>query len=141
MHYLLSLVFSLSIISGCTSNQKEITALADEIYQNQTVTPPLPPTDFVSDGCSCWPDSNWVECCVRHDLVYWKGGTREERLAADLILKECVSEKSRPILGTLMYFGVRLGGVWWLPTPFRWGFGWEYPQFGPPDVVYSARNY
>jgi len=30
---------------------------------------PHPPHKFKSDGCSCWPDGNWVECCVEHDLV------------------------------------------------------------------------
>ena len=98
--------------------------------------PPLPPKAFVSDGCSCWPDSDWVECCVQHDLIYWKGGTRLERKEADLKLKECVSKKNNRIIGALMYYGVRMGGVWWLPTPFRWGFGWKYPQSGPPDIPY-----
>ena len=98
--------------------------------------PPLPPKAFESDGCSCWPDSDWVECCVQHDLIYWKEGTHLEKKEADLKLKECVSKKGHRILGTLMYYGTRIGGVWWLPTPFRWGFGWEYPQSGPPDIPY-----
>jgi hypothetical protein len=124
------------IITGCTNNQIEIDRLAGESYANHILNLPLPPRAFVSDGCSCWPDSNWVACCVKHDLIYWKGGTREGRLEADLMLKKCVSEKANPVLGAIMYYGVRLGGVWWLPTPFRWGFGWEYPQSGPPNVPY-----
>jgi len=126
----------LLILAGCTNNRHEIDTLADEIYSNSNLTPPLPPKAFASDGCSCWPDSDWLECCVKHDLIYWKGGTREDRLEADLMLKRCVSQKTNPILGTIMYYGVRLGGVWWLPTPFRWGFGWKYPQSGPPNIPY-----
>jgi hypothetical protein len=28
-------------------------------------------------------------------------------------------------IGSLFYAGVRLGGAPWLPTPWRWGYGWE----------------
>ena len=48
---------------------------------------------FTSDGCSVFPDGNleqqslWVNCCIRHDLAYWKGGTYEERLASDQALE------------------------------------------------------
>ena len=53
-------------------------------------------SDFTSDGCSLFPDrslideSDWCDCCLVHDIAYWKGGTEEERLAADLALRECV---------------------------------------------------
>jgi hypothetical protein len=30
-----------------------------------------------------------------------------------------------------MYIGVRIGGHAWLPTPWRWGYGWYWPQSGP----------
>jgi hypothetical protein len=64
------------------------------------------------------------------------GGTREERKQADLALEKCVSQKGHPYIGKIMYYGVRVGGVYWLPTPFRWGFGWSYPQSGPPNKKY-----
>jgi len=85
---------------------------------------PLKP--FKSDGCSLWPDGPWVQCCTIHDQVYHKGGTRAERKQADIDLMVCVAKKGYPAIGFLMYLGVRIGGVPWLPTPFRWGFGYPY---------------
>ena len=132
---LLILVLALITPTSCAVNHT-IDKMAHDIYSRSNFDDPLPPNAFVSDGCSCWPDSGWVECCIKHDVVYWMGGTRGQRKQADLELKRCVSEKGHPVIAQMMYFGVRIGGVWWLPTPFRWGFGWEYPQSGPPDKHY-----
>jgi hypothetical protein len=96
----------------------------------------LPSRSFKSDGCTFWPDDDWLECCIYHDVSYWIGGSRQERLIADLELKKCASKKGHPVIAQIMYWGVRLGGVWWLPTRFRWGFGWDYPQSGPPGKPY-----
>lgn len=87
-----------------------------------------PPKPFKSDGCSMWPDGTWRECCVEHDRAYWMGGTVAERKQADVLLKKCVSAKGSSAMGFLMYAGVRAGGVPWLPTPWRWGFGWPWPR-------------
>jgi len=44
---------------------------------------------FTTDGCSAFPDGTpahrdlWLNCCIQHDLAYWKGGTHTERLNAD----------------------------------------------------------
>ena len=132
---LLILVLVLITPAGCAVDHT-INKMTDDIYSRSNFDDPLPPNPFVSDGCSCWPDSDWVECCVEHDVVYWMGGTREQRKQADLELRRCVSGKGHPVIAQMMYFGVRIGGVWWLPTSFRWGFGWEYPQSGPPDKHY-----
>ncbi len=121
---------------GCSSDQNKIDDLAQSLYSQSIWEEPLPPHAFKSDGCSCWPDSDWVECCIEHDLVYWMGGTRHEKKEADKKLKECVSQKGHPVIATIMYYGVRVGAVWWLPTPFRWGFGWDYPESGPPGKPY-----
>lgn len=93
---------------------------------------------FVSDSCSLFPDGLigqqdlWLHCCVDHDFAYWKGGTREERLHSDQTLRQCVSNAGQPMIGLLMLGGVRLGGSPLWPTPFRWGFGWDYPRFYGP---------
>ena len=87
---------------------------------------------FSSDGCSLFPDrapcgdADWCACCLAHDQAYWLGGTREQRRIADRALRDCVAEQtgSRTLAHT-MYVGVRLGGVPWLPTGFRWGYGWD----------------
>lgn len=87
---------------------------------------------FQSDGCSWWPDGTssdpdlWRECCVVHDIAYWKGGTREERVEADRNLLSCVAGKKQTLMGLLMFVGVRSGGGPSFFTPFRWGYGWSH---------------
>lgn len=86
------------------------------------------PADFKSDGCSLFPDGDYHDCCVEHDKAYYFGGTKQERKAADRQLSNCVRAKGHKFLSPLMYLGVRIGGVAWLPTPFRWGFGNKGPK-------------
>ena len=126
----------LLLLISCIKNQEKINALAETAYAAALIESPTPPNPFHSDGCSCWFDGDWVECCVEHDLIYWMGGTRSEREKADDELMKCVTAKGHPVMARLMYVGVRAGGVWWLPTSFRWGFGWNFPQSGPPDKRY-----
>lgn len=84
---------------------------------------------FSSDGCSSFPDGTlsrpdaWKHCCYEHDKSYWPGGTRSARLAADQQLASCVAGEGYPLTAKLIYAGVRIGGIPYLPTPFRWGFG------------------
>ena len=106
-------VFCLSLLSaGCTSTLKP----------------------FTSDGCSSFPDGThehselWLGCCTAHDVAYWKGGTYDERLQADKALRMCVHEVGEPEIAVLMLAGVRVGGTPFLPTSFRWGYGWSYPR-------------
>jgi len=88
----------------------------------------LPPHPFTTDGCSFWLDSDWVECCVAHDILYWCGGTCEERAAADDGLRQCVADRASSAMATTMYIGVRLGGPPWTGLPSRWGYGWDWPH-------------
>lgn len=88
---------------------------------------------FKSDGCSMFPDrsiideKDWSACCLEHDILYWHGGTKQERLRADSLFKECVLEKTGDKkLAELMYRGVRFGGSPNFPTWYRWGYGWNY---------------
>ena len=134
--FLFALYLVLSVV-GCASDRDLVNHLAREVYAENQPEEPLPPKPFASDGCSCWWDGDWVDCCVRHDLVYWMGGASEERKQADLELMKCLEGKGHSVIGRMMYMGVRVGGVWWLPTPFRWGFGWNYPDTGPPGKPYE----
>ena len=93
---------------------------------------------FSSDGCSGFPNGTllhqalWLDCCTVHDISYWKGGTYQERIDADRILKECVAKSGEPKIALLMLAGVRVGGSPLFPTSFRWGYGWSYPRlYGP----------
>lgn len=90
---------------------------------------------FTSDGCSAFPDGTfeqkelWLSCCTAHDYAYWQGGTYSERLIADKKLHQCVSKVGEPQIAALMLAGVRVGGSPYLPTAFRWGYGWTYPRW------------
>jgi hypothetical protein len=84
------------------------------------------PDGSKSDACTFFPDGNYVDCCYAHDLAYFYGGTGKQRRQADKQLYRCVKNKRgsyNKFVAPLMYLGVRIGGVSWLPTPFRWGFG------------------
>ena len=82
---------------------------------------------FSSDACSLFPNGSltrrnlWCECCFNHDVAYWKGGTSDERVAADKALRQCVLDKTNDLmLADLMYSGVRSGGSAFFPTWYRW---------------------
>ena len=87
---------------------------------------------FTTDGCSLFPNgtpenkSLWLQCCIEHDHAYWLGGTYKDRVAADNQLKRCVTGLDEKFIAAAMKIGVRVGGSPWLPTSFRWGYGWPY---------------
>jgi hypothetical protein len=101
---------------------------------------------FASDGCSAFPDGTlaqqelWLNCCTAHDYAYWKGGTYDERLAADEALRVCVADVGEAAVGRLMLAGVRVGGTPYLPTRFRWGFGWPWPRGYKALTVYELKQ-
>ena len=90
---------------------------------------------FTSDGCSAFPEGTlkqkelWLRCCTIHDLAYWQGGTYQQRIDADIALKQCVAAVGQKEIAVLMLAGVRVGGSPFFPTSFRWGYGWPYPKF------------
>lgn len=90
---------------------------------------------FTSDGCSGFPDGTfkqgelWLACCTAHDYAYWKGGSEAAREEADFALKACVDSVGEEEIAILMLVGVWVGGSPYMPTPFRWGYGWSYPKF------------
>lgn len=89
---------------------------------------------FESDGCSRFPDFDVFDCCYAHDERYFFGGSLKERRAADKALYSCVKSrrgKGHKLLAGVMYLGVRLGGLPFLPLPFRWGFGNKFPRKEP----------
>jgi hypothetical protein len=77
------------------------------------------------DGTSKQKDL-WLHCCVIHDHEYWRGGTRADRLKADRELRACVAAVGKPKTAKLMFLGVRVGGMPYFPTGWRWGYGWRY---------------
>jgi len=96
-----------------------------------------PHKPFVTDGCSgglswAWKlvfkkETPWEGCCVVHDFAYWKGGGWDKKYRADKKLMKCVWKKGHPFWGVTMFIAVFVYGAKWLPTSFRWGYGWKYP--------------
>lgn len=111
--FAIGLCLSVTLLSGCAT------------------TASLAP--FTTDGCSLFPDrslsgrTDWCDCCVQHDLAYWRGGSADDRLRADRDLRQCVEQKADShALAELMFSGVRVGGSPYWVTPYRWGYGWRY---------------
>ena len=86
---------------------------------------------FKSDGCTSFPNGPkenrelWCFACEHHDFTYWQGGTFADRLAADRKMKEDIRNTGHPLAAAVAFAGVRVGGSPLLPTPWRWGYGWE----------------
>jgi hypothetical protein len=90
---------------------------------------------LTSDGCSLFPDASlinnddWCECCVEHDIAYWKGGTEQQREGVDTALMRCVYKKTNDhVLANVMFEGVRFGGSPYFYNWYRWGYGWPYDR-------------
>ena len=81
---------------------------------------------FQSDGCSKFPDYDYTDCCVEHDRAYFSGGSWTKRWRADKKLYKCVAAKKgveHKFIAPVMWAGVRVFAMPFLPTSFRWGFG------------------
>ena len=108
------LLLSLAIAAGCSG------------FDSGDLEP------FTTDGCSAFPDGTpaqeqlWRSCCIGHDFAYWQGGSYEQRRQADEELGACVTGIGEPTIAAMMLAGVRVGGTPYLPTRFRWGYGWPY---------------
>ena len=57
-----------------------------------------------------------------------------QRSQADRAFRQCIEAANHPLLGGIYYYSVRIGGTPYLPTPWRWGFGWDYPR-GYRDIA------
>lgn len=98
---------------------------------------------FSYDGCSSFPDAigmnDWSACCLEHDIKYWVGGTSTQKSIADDELETCVAERTNKAFGKLVRFGVEVGGQPWLPTTWRWGYGWVinrgFKEIGPSEQL------
>jgi hypothetical protein len=65
--------------------------------------------EFSTDGCTMSPDFDFRDCCVRHDLDYWRGDVT--RAEADRRLRQCIKEKGYVVLPWIYWAGVRLFGA------------------------------
>ena len=112
---------------------KDVLKLCDDygLYNlKQKIINNPPPKPFKSDGASGCPAwlSRWIyKAAFLHDLKYWMGGTKEERLQADREFEMDLIKYHGLHLSVAkgFYLAVRGGGTKYLPTSWRWGFGWE----------------
>jgi hypothetical protein len=116
---------------GAEYSATEIEAIAADNCRSETSSD-LPPNGFSTDGCSMWPDGDYRECCIEHDMQYWCGGPTQRRGPADEQLRECVAARSNKIHAFVVYTGTRLGGGRLMPFSWRWGYGYPYP-YSPTD--------
>ena len=90
----------------------------------------VPKMTFTTDGCSIASDNGpWRSCCVEHDMVYWCGGTSAERQAADTKMRLCILNKGYSSWSIAEYDGMRTFGHPLSISPWRWGYGHDYPQW------------
>jgi hypothetical protein len=63
--------------------------------------------------------------CVEHDKDYWLGkASGITRAEADEKFRKAIVACGHQRIAALYWAGVRMGGAGWLPTPWRWGYGW-----------------
>lgn len=100
---------------------------------------PAAPTlrPFFTDGCSASPDGMpmgqgnseiWVDCCVKHDTMYWLGGPESDKDAADNFLAKCMGDKGYPDIGKVYQIFVQKFGGPDSNKTYRWGYGWNYQR-------------
>ncbi len=75
----------------------------------------------------------WRGCCVIHDETYYYGGSKEEKIAADKKLKNCVAnvvgkKGMGHLLGSTMELAVKIGGKPYFSTSYRWGYGEDFKE-------------
>ena len=117
-------------VGGNRADEPQLQLLAAE--QCAATGQEMPAHAFTTDGCTWWPDDDWVSCCIQHDFSYWCGGTTAQRKKVDAELKACVTKSGHPGHARTMFMGVRWSGHPLMPFPWRWGYGhtWPYRESG-----------
>lgn len=100
------------------------------------------PSGQKSDGCTLIAEGKIHDCCVAHDKEYFQGGTRHQRRNSDKRLYECVCKKGGwdKFFAPFIWMGVRIGGLPFLPTKFRWGFGTKMKGYAKRPQVEKSPN-
>ena len=113
--------------AACDSREMDAAAFRSCLLAAPRTDEILP---FSTDGCSLVPPflekPAWRACCIQHDIAYWRGGQREERLQADLALKHCFAQAGDPYWGAVFYRAVRLAGGPDSAAYYRWAYGWPF---------------
>ncbi|WP_127716847.1 hypothetical protein [Halobacteriovorax sp. HLS] len=87
---------------------------------------------FETDLCTMFSEEtrdgkiSWEDCCIKHDLAYWVGGTKDDMKRADLEIRSCVKSKGLSKLSYMMYLGIKIGHLSPIKNKYKWG--WAYPK-------------
>lgn len=69
----------------------------------------------------------WGHCCSALDLEYWRGGTFIAQREANDAFRSCLGdvypESYVPIIA---YYGLYVVNSPFIPTSWRWGYGWDF---------------
>ena len=112
--YLLLFIFTFSGISQA----QDASSTTDTETKKSTTKEQTPTTNVESDGCTVWFNGGgFRDCCVKHDLAYFKSTGWRTRLQADNQLFMCVAKKGlgHSIVAPVMWLGVRIFGSPWFP--------------------------
>lgn len=90
-----------------------------------------PAQPFHHDGCSLFPDRipghDLRDACLKHDILYWAGGSVAERKAADVAFRDEIAHTGvfGPAIAWIAYSGVRLFGDSAVARSLdaEWGYG------------------
>ena len=66
------------------------------------------PPGYHVDGCTWWPDGNWVKCCDAHDWAWAHGA---DFLSSNVDLGLCVAGTGHALMGLVMFVGVSTVGI------------------------------
>ena len=64
---------------------------------------------MAKDYCTLFPDGSWGNCCKQHDDDYTAGSGIKQK-EADERLRYCLEQGGRPVVGFIMFWGLRLFG-------------------------------
>ncbi|HRI63310.1 MAG TPA: hypothetical protein PK156_03710 [Polyangium sp.] len=72
----------------------------------------VPGSGIAQDGSymAGWRSQPNVDACNAHDVAYGRGGSAEDKKAADLELYRRIKANGEPVRATITYYGVRVGG-------------------------------
>lgn len=111
--------------------------LSQNLLMMQECTSPLTPKQMaegcVTNGCTGVPDFDIKDCCDKHDICYWKGGTEADRLKCDVDFYNCIKGKGgfwHAVLAWIYYNGVRALGA----SHFNYQTTTEKPVPATPDT-------
>lgn len=116
--FLLSFAILFLLFDGVSAQGSTVEKLENVEEKNISV-------EFVTDGCTGFPDGNYLDCCVQHDREYFAGGNWKQRWRSDKKLFLCIASKPKfynKFVAPIAWLGVRVGGVSWLNASFSWGF-------------------